>query len=376
MLAKLLASRVRGCLAAFIACAIVVCFAPVAHALEFYKAQVAVKSQSPSERGKAAQQALAEVLVRMSGSSAAIADPQVKKALGRAISYVEQFQYHPNDDQEQLREGFSELLSLRFSPVAIERLLRQETGLPYWPTNRPATLVWLVEDSAEFGKQLVTSDIAPEVFESLSDASQLRGLPLSFPLMDLQDQTALSPEQVWELDETAILDASHRYAADVILVGRFSQTSSGRILATWQFFHRGDSRIYDSRAERVAELGPQALNPLADYLGARYAIVAQEGGSSALVMQLQGVDSFARYRAAIDYLETMALTSEVLLSAVRGDTILLYLNSDAGVEKFTSAVALDNKMEPVKLLTANADVPVWMQVPQGTAQNPLTYRWR
>lgn len=346
-------------------------------AQSYFQAQVPVTSQSTSVRKQAAEQALAEVLVRMSGSQQVVNDPAVQRILPQAINYVEEFQYATNDDQEQRFDGLTELLTLDFSPVSVERLLRQEMRLPFWPVNRPVTLVWLVEDSIDYGRQLVTSDVSPEIYQSLNRAALKRGLPLSYPLMDLQDQMALTADQVWGLDEVSIIDASIRYQADVILVGRYSATSAGRYLATWQFIHRGESRVYDSRAETVSELGSQALNPLADYLGARYAIDAHSGeGSSALVMQLQGVEDFSAYSGAIQYLENLALTTKVVLASVRNDTLLLYLSSDAGVDKFISTLALDSKLVPVTIANTDANVPVWMQVPQGSLQNPLTYRWQ
>ncbi|WP_019604368.1 DUF2066 domain-containing protein [Teredinibacter turnerae] len=351
-------------------------FAAQAAEQNYFQAEVAVESQSTAARKQAAETALAEVLVRMSGTMQVLDNPVISKTLPNAISYVEQFQYAPNTNQIQRFDGYNEVLSLEFSPAAVERLLRQEAGMPFWPTNRPGTLVWLVEDSASYGRQLLGPDDIPAVFASLNMAAQRRGLPLNFPLMDLEDQLALSADQVWELDETAILSASERYGADVILVGRYSSTSSGRILATWQFFHRDETQVYDSRAEDLAELGGQALDPLADYLGARYAITNAPGETKALVMQLEGVSDFKSYRGAVGYLENLALTTKVVLAAVRNDTLLLHLSSDAGVDKFISTLALDSKLVPVSALAASEEVPVWMQIPKGTAQNPLIYRWR
>ena len=58
---------------------------------------------------------------------------------------------------------------------------------------------------------------------------------------------------------------------DVILVGKFSQTSSGEYWATWQYYYRDGSRVYDSRTEEIKELGQLGLAPLADALASRYA---------------------------------------------------------------------------------------------------------
>ncbi|SMF03100.1 hypothetical protein SAMN02745866_00259 [Alteromonadaceae bacterium Bs31] len=339
-------------------------------AIDFYRGVVPVKSQSTQQRERAAKQAFAQVVVRLSGSSRSLELDAIRQAQARALKYVVQFQYVALDDPEFLAEGYTEQISLQFSPVSIRKLLMASDK--YWPTNRPSTLVWLVEDSLDYGKQFVSNDIAPEVMKGFVHTAAERGLPLTYPLLDLQDQMRLSADQVWQLDDEAILVASQRYNADVVLVGRFSSTSKGEYLATWQFFHRGDSRVYDSRNNDAAELGAYALNPLADYLGNRYAIVPTEEQSPAVVMQLSGISSFANYRAALDYLEKMAAVSLLQLSAVRDDTLLLSLGTEASVERFVSVVALDGRMEQQESV---GDLPAWQQTAQGTQENPLRFRW-
>ena len=347
---------------------------PAYSAQDFFQATIAVSSQSPSVRKVAAKKAFAEVMVRLSGTELVLENPQIHAAMGKAINYVEQFQYHPQADPSLVAEGLKEEISLTFSPTTIERLLRKNDQ-PFWPVNRPSTLIWLVEDSVDYGKQFVSSELAPEVFVGIEAAAHRRGLPLSYPLLDLQDQTNLSAEQLWQLDEEAILTASSRYSADVILVGRYSATSRGELLATWQLFHRGETRVYDSRNEALDLLGAMALDPLADYLGRRYALMPRDESADALVLQLNGVDTFARYRKALSYLEGIAAISGVELAGVRQDTLLLYLDSDADVDKFKSALAIDSRLSAEESIMMAGELPVWQQLPQGTLENPLRYRW-
>ncbi len=346
------------------------CSAASHAAIDFYRGVVPVKSQAKQQRELAAKEAFAQVIVRLSGSSSALEEDAIRQAQSRALSYVEQFQYLALEDEELLARGYKEQISLQFSPAPLKKLLM--ASYKFWPTNRPSTLVWLVEDSLEFGKQFISNDLAPEVIASFENNAAERGLPLTYPLLDLQDQMRLSAEQVWSLDEEAILVASQRYNADVVLVGRYSSTSRGEYLATWQFFHRGDTRVYDSRNGKAAELGGLALNPLADYLGTRYAIVSTGEKSPALVLQVSGVDSFASFRAALNYLDKMAAVSQLNLNAVRQDTLLLSLGSESSVDKLVSVLALDGRME---LQENTGELPAWQQTAPGTVENPLRYRW-
>jgi hypothetical protein len=310
----------------------------LAQTASFFSASVPVNAQSVKERERAAAEGLREVLVRMSGVTQLDDYAEVQEVLARASRYVEQFHY------EVVRTSGSaqEHLVVAFSPAAVEQALRQ-AGLPYWPVNRPSTLVWLVEDDVAEGKRLVNDTSGP-VAQSLVQAAKQRGLPLRFPLLDLDDQLAISAEQIWNLDETAILEASMRYATETVLVGRYTRTFSGEWWTTWQFFHKGEARLYDLREQDPAVVGPKGLAPLVDYLAQLYAL--RSGGEEAdqFYVQIGPVADFGTYRKALDYLNRLAVVTSFNLMAVTGDTLLLSMQLSGTQEQFLSALSLDRKL--------------------------------
>lgn len=346
--------------------------------INYFSAEVPVKSQDSKERKSAASEGLREVLIRVSGSPGVLASGELDKKINGAISYVEQFQYLPLEDEALIKGGYRERISLKFSPSVVERLL-YETRLPYWPVNRPKTVVWLAEDSPEEGRQLVNKNIPSPMVESLLRTAYQRGLPLVFPLLDLDDQLALSADDVWVFDEEKVKEASERYQADAILVGRYSTTSRGEIWATWQFFHAGTTRTYDNRSDlkdedALVKLGDQALSPLADFLAARYSVVPTMETQARLVMQLSSIESFGDYYTALAYLDKMAAIADVDLVGIRQDTMLLYLDAESQVGKLMDVLALDGRMKPV-VNEVSGPVPVWQQMPLGSFENPLNYQW-
>lgn len=347
--------------------------------IEYFHAQVPVSSQDSKTRRAAAKEGLESVIVRVSGSAQALGAEGVKEKLKNAIAYVEQFRYLPLHDEALLEQGKRELLSLSFSPEVVKRILL-EAKQPYWPINRPKTLVWLVEDSPEDGRQLVNNQSSATVIEALQGAAKKRGLPLVFPLLDLDDQVALDPDDVWEFDEESLRIASERYNADVILVGRYSTTSRGEIWSTWQFFHTDVARVYDSRADMSAEdaiaiLGEEALNPLADFLAGRYAIIPTLESQAKLVMQVDNIQGFGDYYTVLAYLKRLAAIARVELVSIRQDTVLLYLDAESSADKLVSVLALDGKLRPREVVSATNEIPVWQQMPLGSFENPLNYSW-
>lgn len=344
---------------------------------DYFRASVPVKSQKRLERKSATEDALLKVLVRMSGSVELQYDDRVLQILNRASSYVEQFQYEALSSAELKEQGYRERLTVNFSASGVRKILNS-VQMPFWSVNRPNTLIWLVEDNLEFGKQLLSQSSDAPIVQSLTLAAKARGLPLSFPVLDLDDRLAVSADDVWAVNEAAIIEASARYGADVILVGRYSQTSRGEVWSIWQFFHAGQTLSYDSRVvldepANVEKLGSDALYPLADFLADRYAI--QSGGEERdrFVVKVIGVHDFSVYRESLDYLEGLAAVSSLHIAAVKDDSLLLYLESEASIEKLMSVINLDKKLTPIQ--SENDQVPVWQRAPRGSLDDPIQFRW-
>ena len=348
--------------------------------VEFYSAKVPVLSQGVAERKRAASEGLKQVILRVSGSQQAVYSERLFDVIDSALNYVDQFQYMPLSDEElndSRLSQYKEAIKLRFSPRVVEKILR-DAEQRFWPINRPKTLVWLVEDNVDYGRQLVNQDNEPLITSALGKASEERGLPLMYPLLDLDDNIALPAEKAWALDEEAIRAASERYAADVILVGRYTRTSTGQVRSTWQYFHAGFSRVYDNESamqtpQEEVLFGKQALYPLADFLAEKYSILPRADQGQGVVLEVSGISSFAAYRRTLSYLEGLAAVKDVHVSVVSPGVLLLNLNTDTDLIRLESTFELDHKL--VKVVDAESEIPVWQRLPEGTLMNPLKYSW-
>jgi len=105
---------------------IAACWAPVLAAAGLYTGTVPVNSQDEAERAAALKTALGQVILRVSGDSAALTQPGVAKAVAEAERYVQQFSYQ----QDVVTEGGAApqirlTLIAQFDRDAIDRLLRK-----------------------------------------------------------------------------------------------------------------------------------------------------------------------------------------------------------------------------------------------------------
>jgi hypothetical protein len=336
-------------------------------------ADVPVASQSVTARSSAAELGLLDVLVRVSGSENVRYDDEVLAKTSSALRYVEQFEYMSIEQDELLDEGYRHLLRLQFSERLVKRLL-SETDHKFWSISRPKVLVWLVEDSVEHGKQMMGSASESDVVKGLLKGARYRGIPIEFPLMDFQDQVALGVQALWDLDEQAIMDGSERYRPEVILVGKYTTTSSGATWSNWQFFYNNDSRVYDLRGDDQSLVGSDAITPLADFLAQTFAVKLSASDTEYYFAKVTNIRSYGDYRGLLNAVSGLDAIGDVQLDRVHDHTVEIRFKSEANVDQLTGLLALSNKLVLSNDLSQGA-LPAWQRSELGSSDNPLLYQW-
>jgi len=340
---------------------------------DLYESRSLVSAQTRSERVVAAKQGLLQVLVKVSGQTDVSANPVVQAAMKKTQNYILQFSYESTDERIELEGGQTQpatLLLLKFSPQAIEGLLRA-ASLPLWPANRPSVLVWLVSDEINRGRNLVSD---PDTYDHLIASAKERGLPLVKPLFDLQDQIALDPGGLWSMDQGMIADASERYGADGVLLGRYTEFSNGRWRADWNLLHKGTSVAFQSDGESSEDLLSQGVGQTADRLASLFAIVPSNVQSGRVFAEVSGVDAFGGYIKVLDYFSNLDMVRDAQVKQVSGDTLLFSLNLEGGQALLLDTIALD------KFLSLGRDnqqlrLPGNRYIPRGIEDNPLQFSW-
>ncbi|WP_158224603.1 DUF2066 domain-containing protein [Agaribacterium haliotis] len=371
--------------------------ARAANSADLFKAEVAVDDQSTKQRQLAAASGLMDVLLRLSGSEEVRSNELLQKKSRSALNYVEQFRYENSVDTD----GNKQLqLALDFSPSSLKSLLA-EAQFSFWPVKRPAVLVWLVEDSAEHGRQIVPADdLELELAQALQAAASYRGLPLAFPLLDFQDQTALNAEQLWRLDEQAVLDASARYGNQLILVGKLSLTSDAQVLSSWQFYSPENIDSYDFRNASLRQTMDKAIAPAVQYQLNHYALSLDS--ESSLRMQVSAVNTYSDYRALLSLLNKLDAVTSVQVVTLQADTLQLSLQSEADKQQLAALLALEPSLKDASLLDDSAgeagasdssgasasdsgawpgaDAPIYpgpgLQLPAANNPSSLSYIWQ
>lgn len=306
---------------------------------DLYSARVSVQDRSQASLDAAARDGLSEVLVKITGSREVLSLPVLDRAVRDARDLLQQFSYQSSGDGRDLE------IELRFSSETVRGLVI-EAGAPLWTANRPQVLVWLVVDGPG-GRQLVDAESYPDVVANMQRAFERRGLPLVMPILDLDDVVALSPGDVWRQGLAEIMQASARYPAEQILVGRVAALSGGRWLGDWLLYDgrsRADRPVSAGSADAFLEAG---VDLVAGVVAGRFALTSSVAGSnSGARVEVSGVSNYSDYAAIVSWLESLELVEYANVEWLRGDRLTLRLVAQTDLQSLRPLIELNSRLVP------------------------------
>ena len=327
-----------GMLAALLSvCLLVV--VPSARAVEvaaLFTAQVALEEDKDNPRQAAYKAALNEVLLRVSGAELVSDQELVELLFPDPAAYVVQF-----------RPGEEDTLWVSFDGEAMEAELRN-AGQTVWGNDRPVTLVWLAVDWGQGDREVIAADDPDEsrragrsidrdrlLRERVLDMAERRGLPVLFPLMDIQDQRNVSFSDIWGGFDEQLLAASARYDVDSILVGRIRTESSQR--NRWSYFFAGEEQVWNGEPELIVGL-------VADQLASEFAI---RGDAPLEIVDLtvSGIASVEAYGEMQNLLASTNVIEKFAIDEVQGDVIRYRVEALGGVERLRRALRFGGLIE-------------------------------
>lgn len=259
----------RVCLLVFLLSYLAATSAEAVEVKGLYEIELIANSQSATDREQAIKQALYGVLSRVLVADDISKIPAVQQVLNGAQHYVKQFQYsliaadeYSASDARLIRVEFDE-------DQLLEVMRKSQVGI--WSEIRPETLVWLVVD--EDGKrQFYNPESMPDFESALALASKIKGIPVIFPMLDLEEQQRISVSEVLGADSRNLLAVSARYEVPAVMAGRV--TKKGQCWqGDWAFYFDNKIKQWSSdclplKAAMQAGMGG-AYGILANYYGVK-----------------------------------------------------------------------------------------------------------
>lgn len=338
------------------------------------QAEKEVANQTRTERQRELPNLFRDVLVRASGTTAVLDDSVVRNEIREVNDYLLQFGYR--------REGNQTLLQASFDEQRVRQLL-QRAGFPLWTGERPQLLLWVAEDSQERGVRLVGRAEQRPFLQGLYQEAERRGMRMLMPLMDLEDQLAVGPRDVWGRFQREVLRASERYPVAGVV--------SARMYPLFAEAENGDDASADNRtsnqqqpsgfrleaiivigerefvenieAENEEALARAFVNSVTDRVASLF-IGATDDESGALVVRMSGFSDIGQLLAAEQMLQQQGQVEMVNLRRYQNGVAEFSLRVNGGVAWLTQALAFERRVQALPQQPVNPDeTPI------------LEYRW-
>ena len=308
--------------------------------VSLYTAEVPFDPSEQGARANAYRNALNEVLVRVTGEAAAPESEELLLLFPNPADFV--MQYRPGE------EG---TLIVSLDGVAIERILRR-AGATVWGSERPLTVIWLAVDWGLGEREIISADDPRRVpgdgrsidrnrllRERVQDAATRRGIPIVFPLMDTTDLQSIGFSDIWGGFDDQLLEASVRYEAPSVLVGRIRADATQPPRWTW---YLSGSRFGwpGSPEEAVAEL--------ANALAGRYAFQGDQALET-VDLTISGIDSAEDFARVQRFMDNLRVTESLQVLSVAAGRITYRVELQGGRARLENAIGLSSLLEPVGL---------------------------
>lgn len=325
-----------------------------------YEAEVPVEGQDTEQRNKAIVEAFRRVLVKVTGNRGIVHHPQLAGDIPKAPRYVQQYRYRLAPPEAPAAEpslepetetaaapvpaGPVRMLRVQFDQKAVDRLLRQR-GMPVWGNTRPTALVWLAVER-DGRRSLLSPEADGEALAGVLAAADERGVPMLFPLMDLQDQSNLQVSDVWGGFGDNIRLASERYGPDAIMTGRLVQFGPDLWRAGWTLYLDGDELIWDSEGDSLGMAVEAGVQAGMDVLASHFAPLAGDSSTDRLRLRITGVRDIRGYARVKRYLMELDAVEKADLASVEPDAVDYVLQVRGGRQMLEQDIALSNVLLP------------------------------
>lgn len=278
-----------------------------------YEAQVPVAGQREAERTQALREVFGQVLVKITGDRDAATRPGLQALLRSPLTYVQQYLYRPLPPgylpEAAVDPAPTQMLWARFDAQAVNQSL-QRVNEPVWGRMRPSTLVWLAVE--EQGRRYLTgSEAGADLRREVEERADARGIPLLFPLLDLEDQRRVSFGDVWGGFDQEVRAASARYQSTAVLLGRAYRSPSGAWSARWSLYLDDGAEHWQSAEGTRAQALADGVDGAADRLAARFARALDDGAAEPVDLLVTGVNRLEDYSRAQHYLRSLDAVSEL-----------------------------------------------------------------
>ncbi|MDM5149340.1 DUF2066 domain-containing protein [Aeromonas salmonicida] len=297
------------------------------------------KAPTSGDMVAAQSQALGDVLVKVTGKRDILTQPDVVKALAAPGDYVQHYGYQD--------VGPVKFLKADFNVAKVNALISQSKFALLGPA-RPQMALWLVINEGE--RRILPDQSSDGWASALRTQSQAMGLPVSIPLMDLDDNMAVNATDVWGRFAAPILQASQRYGAEMVVLGKLTPEGDKWSMDWGLYGPKAGSELAEltrgSSSGTQAEVAQHFADELAAWLVQNYgARISGVASSQTLVVEgLSGIDGMITVQKM---LQGMASVTKVTIGKLEGDKVTFDLSLQGDKAELIRGLQLESRLRQI-----------------------------
>lgn len=245
-----------GIVAVLISCIAATAYASSDAAL--YQVREELESQESTVRDAGLRASFTTLMQRLTGKAETAQAAQLAQYAANPQPLITHYDYDGNT------------LIVNYDPPTVRSVLR-ETALPVWATSRIASLVWWQVDDVQ-GLRLISG--AHDAAHQLQSAAQHHGVPVRFPLGDLNEQLLISADVL--TDHADVRALAERYGTDALVIV-MAQQAGDQLHAQWQLWLGNKQQQGEVSAATSEELARSVFAQVNQNLVKRFATKPGEG---------------------------------------------------------------------------------------------------
>lgn len=320
---------------------------------ELFTIEMAVADQTTAVRLEAFGEAFKLVVIKVSGSDDALKSPSFSRPMQSSARYVKQFTYiNRKDENSESFDSGQLFLKIDFNQQLVEGLLR-ENNFPVWGQERPGSLLVVSYDVNET-IHLVSGDSTPEIIELLDEAALKLGVPVLFPLMDLEDIALVSIADIVSRQYENIDILAERYEPDALVIGQIVGRSGQGWHGDWEVRFAEQVFKWKYRGSSRQQVVDQAMKHLARVLALEYALEDHRRVEQVLLMSVSSMPKFNQLISVQRYLESLSVVDSIRVALISDDVVTFQLKLRNDAEDLQRLIELGEVLEQLDLPFVNA----------------------
>ena len=309
-----------------------------------YEGEVPVENQEADYRRQAIEQAMKQVLIKLTGDRNAALRVALSPVIDTAERYVQQYRYLQTNIGDNPVTNSRLRINVRFDESNVNDALRN-LGVQVWGRERPSTLIWIAMQN-ENSRRILQPGEEPDIFYMIDQYAKSRGIVVINPLFDLQDNASLRVSDIWGGFHYTVINASQRYYPDLILTGKILSSLPGIWEGLWTAYINGNETTFSTEGSYLESVLNEGINGIADIIARNFSQTsAAEIGNT--VLKVIDVLTLQQYAKIMNYFQSLSPVTNVEVTQLNLGIIEFKISAHGGEQALNRAIDFGRILERV-----------------------------